>query len=378
MGGAREVDLLDIDNDLLPKEIDSSLFQTMTGFAVKDEKNRLSGLEPDMLGELFLLRRIEGGIRIGLNQLATKRATKKVMQLAYCLNAMATTDCCGRAINDFSASIPDATKAIQNTLSSLDLSDCHGLPSLIRNDPVSALFARTAVALRTKEYGPMIADFTTIMKMEEASEERKAQAILTRAVIYERMGAPEKAIADLSDYFRLEVMLPDMSASAFSCRGKSHLQMNNYDLAVADFTTVLESQNVLDEQMSQAFDFRGCCYAEMGNHQLAINDYSAAIDTLDLLDFGAKSNRLYINRGISYAKLEEYESAIKDFDLAMNLIFDETDELLANALTCRAGTHGLMGNRELAIADYSNILSMANVTTEQKVKSLYELSLIHI
>ena len=325
IGGGLEAALMKIDHARLPSEIDSSLYQAMTGFSLQHGNERLSGLEPDMLGELFLLRRIEGGLRTATNRNTTIVATKEIMQLAYCLNAIATTDCCGRAIRDFSDSFPVASTEIQEALSRLDLRDCQGTPSLIGDDLATALFHRGAVAYFARAYELAIADYSAVLEMDDAPGDQKAQAFYNRGVTHGQMGNNELEIADYSAVLEMDDAPVDQKAQAFYNRGVTHGQMGNNELEIADYSAVLEMDDAPVDQKAKALVNRGVTHGQMGNNELEIADYSAVLEMDDApVDQKAKA---LVNRGVR---------------------------------------HGQMGNNELEIADYSAVLEMDDAPVDQR------------
>ena len=88
------------------------------------------------------------------------------------------------------------------------------------------------------------------------------------------------------------------------------VDVNNYEKAVGDYTKFLEYR----PDNSEALNGRGYCKEQLGQHAEAIRDFGLSIAANnEHLDY------VFNNRGWSYARQEDYEKAIRDFDQAVKL-----------------------------------------------------------
>lgn len=90
------------------------------------------------------------------------------------------------------------------------------------------------------------------------------------------------------------------------CQGLIHNYKEQYKKALKVFTEVIDSGN--DDLASRAYISRGIAFQQMKDYQQAIGDFTLAIDLNE-----DNMNALY-NRGFSYYKLGNYEDAINDFN----------------------------------------------------------------
>ncbi|MFQ5824982.1 MAG: tetratricopeptide repeat protein [bacterium] len=109
------------------------------------------------------------------------------------------------------------------------------------------------------------------------------------------------------------------------------------------FTKALE----IEPSFLPAYINRGVCYDNLKQYENAIRDYTSAlkIDPRYLL--------VYNYRGMSYSSLDKYEEAIKDYNKAI-----EIDPLLILSYVNRGVTFRQMGKYEQAIQDYSKAIEL--------------------
>lgn len=98
--------------------------------------------------------------------------------------------------------------------------------------------------------------------------------------------------------------------------------------------------------MASAYNNRANYYAACGELVAAIADYDLA------LDLNPSYVRAWINRGITWRDLGQYEEAIENFEVA--LLFGQ---LKGNILAERGKTYHLWGDWNCAIADYRRALT---------------------
>ncbi len=115
------------------------------------------------------------------------------------------------------------------------------------------------------------------------------------------------------------------------------------NLTIADFNKAIE----LNSKNAEAYINRGIAYNKIGNYNQAIVDYDKAIE----LD--PKNAEAYNNRGTSYTKLGQHQQALEDYSKAIELN-------PKNAITYRG--RGLvyynLGNYKQAIADFDKAIEL--------------------
>jgi len=145
------------------------------------------------------------------------------------------------------------------------------------------------------------------------------------------------------------------NATYYSNRGLLHFQAGHLDAAIHDYDIALQ----LNPKLASAYNNRGNYYAAQGCRAAAIADYDRAID----LDPG--NIRARINQSITLRELGDYERAIEELDLALQLVQtvyrtnSSSNALLEGHLYVERGrTYHLWGDWNYAIADYQRALAL--------------------
>ena len=92
--------------------------------------------------------------------------------------------------------------------------------------------------------------------------------------------------------------------------GKFHINIGDYEDAIKSLTKAIERI-----ETDLAYFTRGFAYARLNQHERAIEDFDNAVR------INPKDNRYYLNRGISYAALQMYDEAIASFNTAIDPLF---------------------------------------------------------
>ena len=166
-----------------------------------------------------------------------------------------------------------------------------------------------------------------------------AHAFVHRGMAYRSMGQYDRAIQDFDQAIKLE---PNYT-HAFAERGSAYSHQGQHQRAIQDFDQAIK----LEPNYTHAFVERGSVYSHQGQHQRAIQDFDQAIRldpasgralndrclsraTLGQLQEALAdcNNALWLRRrlgraitlnvrGIVYLKMNQFESAIADFDEAL-------------------------------------------------------------
>jgi tetratricopeptide (TPR) repeat protein len=171
-----------------------------------------------------------------------------------------------------------------------------------------------------------------------------------------------KLAAQQGDYEHAIVLMDALiedhpsNAAYYSNRGLLHFQAGHPEAAIRDYDIALK----LNPKLASAYNNRGNYYAAQGCRAAAISDYDRAID----LDPG--NIRARINQSITLRELGDYERAIEELDLALQLVqtvYHHTDSntnglLEGHLYTERGRTYHLWGDWNYAIADYQRALEL--------------------
>jgi tetratricopeptide (TPR) repeat protein len=126
-----------------------------------------------------------------------------------------------------------------------------------------------------------------------------------RAVVYDRMGQPDKAIRELT----WAVQLNPADALTYVDRGLTYKGLKEYDKAVADLGEAIR----LDPQWASAYFHRANLFKAKRDYDQALADYSAAI-RLDPRDADS-----YFNRANTHRARKEYARAAADWSEVVRL-----------------------------------------------------------
>ena len=184
-----------------------------------------------------------------------------------------------------------------------------------------------------------------------------------RSYLHKNMGNLEAALADLSEAIRLA---PSNSNQYFS-RALLFNDLEQYDDAIADITRYIE----LNPDEPDGYDVRGIIYTSKGEPEKAFQDYNYIIETLTTTGF--INVTAYINRGWAYYLLGDYESALADFDSALNASPDSVYARFNRGLT-----YLQLGKINLAYQDYEHGIDIQLNNSPYPDEDLIEAAIIDL
>ncbi len=213
-----------------------------------------------------------------------------------------------------------------------------------------------------------------------------AAPYLQRGITNRVLDKFDLAIEDLSKAIEIN---PDY-AQAYSERGIVHRIIGNRDNAIEDLSQAIE---ILPDY-ARAYVERGIAQRHVGNNDSAIEDLSQAIEILPNYAWA------YVERGIAHWSNENNESAYEDLTKAISIdpeyarayfqraefyYFDGDNANALKDLTKtisidpnyfqvyfgRGEIYSELGEYELAVANYSEAIANAHLTTWRTVEGLY-------
>ena len=122
---------------------------------------------------------------------------------------------------------------------------------------------------------------------------------------------------------------------------------SNWDLKIGYCTSVIRSGEWSGNDLASTFNNRGIGYAKLGEYERAVKDYDQAIE------INPDSESYFYNRAIAYNQLGQNERAIADYDEALRLM-PGSFAILYN----RAELHQILGNDQQAIDDFGAFLAL--------------------
>jgi tetratricopeptide (TPR) repeat protein len=136
------------------------------------------------------------------------------------------------------------------------------------------------------------------------------------------------------------------TAPAYANRGRSLAEMGKQAEAQADLNKAIE----LDDSAMQAYFYRGSLRSGNGRFSAAVADYARALELTDDRELKAQ---IHHERGIAHRELSQVDSALADYDAALELNPDYTDAYFA-----RGQAYQAKNDTTAAIADFSKTLEL--------------------
>src|SRR5262249_44764190 len=172
--------------------------------------------------------------------------------------------------------------------------------------------------------------------------ENKAEAYDGRGAVYWQMRNDDRALADYSRAIELDPKL----SRAYVNRGKVLTAKGRLNEALADYNHVIDSSS----NDANAFLGRGIVYSMLRDYDSAFEDFRKALNlNPDLTDVHIKSGDAYLARG----RHGDDELAINEYNQAIKALTYDPKVYLNRAIAYRN-----IGRRDSAIADYQKALDL--------------------
>ena len=145
------------------------------------------------------------------------------------------------------------------------------------------------------------------------------------------------------------------TAEEYYDRASSKSDSGNYEGAIKDYNKAIE----MDPNGSSYYWGRGYCRLNMKSpdNQGAADDFTKALAT------DSTESTLYWNRAIAYEEMKNYPSALADYNKAVMLTEDNTDDN-AKYLNLRGKIEMKMGDNKAAIKDFKLAKNLKPSETE--------------
>ncbi len=169
-------------------------------------------------------------------------------------------------------------------------------------------------------------------------------AFRLRASVYWDCSELEKALADCDKVLELEGWVAD----DYITRGLVKERMEDFRGALDDYSNAIAE----NPELAEGYRCRGNLLGRKGEYKQALVDFNRLI-SLD----GAFEN--YLSRGAVWECLDDFESARKDYSLAI-----EKDPLLAQPYKIRANLFFQQGRFEQALSDIERVIELEGNAAE--------------
>ncbi len=145
--------------------------------------------------------------------------------------------------------------------------------SAAQSTPAIAKTTTAYQALASGQLRPAIAGYSEAIESRTLPPEHLANALLNRALAYQRLMQHRDAIDDYTAALRVDALSSDIRAVALYNRGLSHQKIGKAPQAIEDFTSAL----FLKVHFPQAYYSRGNVLRRSGQYLFALSDYEKAL-----------------------------------------------------------------------------------------------------
>ena len=158
----------------------------------------------------------------------------------------------------------------------------------------STLSAEAYQALSGGDAARAVTLYTTAIEARDLKAEMLANALLNRALAYQKTAQMDLAIDDYTSALNLDAMSPELRATALYNRGLAQQNTQHLPLAIEDFTASL----LLNPTFPHAFLARANALRESGQYIFALSDYERALKYRH-----PEPARVYFGQAQAYAAL---------------------------------------------------------------------------
>jgi tetratricopeptide (TPR) repeat protein len=225
------------------------------------------------------------------------------------------------------------------------------------------------------------------MENEEVSIAEKKDVYQERAKVKQEQGDTSGAIEELTKAIQTDTL---SAGIVLYNRGLTNYNSGNYKAAIADFTKAINTINANNTALASCYYLRGLSFfrtnkpkkayddlttsiefdkkgevitargillAQLGRPRLAIQDFNFSV----LVD---KSNfNTFFNRGLAYTQINEYDSALFDFEKVIQLNTD-----YAPAYYMKGMIHKQRYEQDEACTFLNRALSMGYTRAKQEIE----------
>jgi tetratricopeptide (TPR) repeat protein len=242
-----------------------------------------------------------------------------------------------------------------------------GFNEKYRKSKAQSLYETGLTHIKNGNLDDAIQKFTSVLSMEDISNNLKALALYERAGIRRKTNHLDAALQDYNKLLSMHDVSLRRRLGALADRGRAFILKGDYESAIQDYTDVLRSADLHTGEKHISLVNRGLAFKMIGNNDAAILDYTKVIEEKDgpqELKFEAllgRANTYYVNC--------QYSQAIQDLNLALTMHKGESSEL-QDALYLMALCHFKTNNNLQCVKILTSLLEYQNLSHEFAVSCL--------
>jgi tetratricopeptide (TPR) repeat protein len=340
-----------------PDFLESKEYEGLVGAAKTD--SLIPGLQPDLLGERFVLDRLAASGII-------REATQRLVREAWALQPRDLCDFIVRAASDYPG---DAGLAFVHELALDSVAACNAWSEL------AADLLRVANRSDEPQSQAVLSTLRNLVRSNTADAKLKsalARAEYNLGIIFHFVESDyERASVQYDTAIELAGSNSKVAAAALNNRGVLRNSMADEEVAFAEWSNVIAMDEASDEARACALNNRADLFAHRGAHAEAIRDRSMVLALRE-----TSYNRRYIalsRRSRSLAQLGRTEEALADLDMVLSTE-DIAPEQKANAQLDRGSLLAGLGRHVEARGDFDTVLARENVFNGTHARALVELA----
>ncbi len=206
------------------------------------------------------------------------------------------------------------------------------------------------------------ADWNEVIAKTGISDEARACSLNNRADVFARRGFHEDAICDRSTVLALRATSADRRFIALARRSRSYLKLGRTEEALGDLDTILATNDISTQQKAEALVTRGALLRDLRRFDDARQDLDSVLATDEL--FPGTSAEALVELG-ELARLERDSERANEYLDAASASVDARDYTLVEALIVRARLLGDVGNTADAESVWQSVLANPSATPRQ-------------
>ncbi|TWT61724.1 tetratricopeptide repeat protein [Rubinisphaera italica] len=351
------------------EEVQIEAVKAMTGYTGSFSEETFTPLEPDLLGELWILQRLAGRIVLnGETKPKVKRETFELMKFAWCQNPKQTGEVMVNCIRDF----PEHPAV--DLFVGLNSKLCDNCEITRFCD---AIFKRGLQYGQSNLHGNAIKEFSYLLKTNTSDDRIHILSIFFRGVSYYSLGNILCAISEYTQIIKIHNVNNDILTKSLFNRANSYIDLNMNAEAISDYERIIGIPVApLNNRISALINHALTLHKNGLITDLeVISRYSQVIEN-DKISAGLVSQALF-NRAVIYTTVDDLNNSIADYSTIVESN-DSPSEFKVRAFYNRGHVYLLNKEYEKAINDFSKLFNFPNASSVIRVQSIIGRGLAHM
>ncbi|MFC2130560.1 tetratricopeptide repeat protein [Bacteroidota bacterium] len=182
-------------------------------------------------------------------------------------------------------------------------------------------YGEEAIKLNPKNvsaYSSLGSDFLGMKNFDKAMEFYKKAIELNNnwVVVYSNIGSmflKQKMYDSALVYVSRAISIDSMHGNSYFNRSLIYIHFVEYEKALEDINRVIEISSAIDTISANTYSRKGDILYRLERFEEAIEQYSNSIKS------NANNKKVYNNRGLAYAQIQDYDNASKDWNTVIQL-----------------------------------------------------------